>query len=81
MHPSWTRLSKPSLEAALRAMTVEHGRAAYLAYGSVHEAVTGLKILARGYGVPEDALAHAICQVRTGASLARRLPTPRALSR
>jgi hypothetical protein len=73
-------LSRDSLEPRLRTLTLDQGRAAYLAYGSVREAVTAVRLLGAGFGVRDDAIAHAVRQIRAGARHVRRLPGSRALS-
>jgi hypothetical protein len=75
------RLTKETLEQRLATMTVDQGRAAYLAYGNVPDTVQTLRLLARTSGVSEDALAHAIWAVRQGAAEIRRVPDSRVLSR
>lgn len=75
------RLSRDTLEPRLRTMTVDQGRAAYLAFGSVDDAVTTLERLAAACGVAPDAIAAATQRIREGAREVRRLPMPRALSR
>jgi hypothetical protein len=80
MTTSTRRLSREALEARLRQMGIEQGRAIYVAYGSVRRAVAALRVLALGHGVSDDAVAHATRQVRLGAQHVRRLPTPRGVS-
>lgn len=74
-------LSCETLATALRTMTVDQGRAAYLAFGSVSDAVITLTRLATACGVAPDAIAIAARRIREGAREVRRLPMPRALSR
>jgi hypothetical protein len=74
-------LTRETLEQHLGTMTVEQGRQAYLAYGNLTETLQTLRVLARGHGASETALAHAITAVRRGAAEVARIPIPRALSR
>lgn len=74
-------LTRDVLEAKLRALDPDRGRAIYLAYGSVREAIAALRVLAFGFGVGDDAVRHAERQIRLGARDANRIPMPRALSR
>jgi hypothetical protein len=75
------RLTREALEHHLTTMTVEQGRQAYLAYGTVIDTIQSLRVLARGHGASEKALAHAIKAVRRGAAEIGRIPMSRALSR
>ena len=75
------RLTRETLEQHLGTMTVEQGRQAYLAYGNLTDTIQTLRVLARGHGASEKALAHAIKAVRRGAAEIGRIPMPRALSR
>jgi hypothetical protein len=75
------RLTRETLERHLSTMTVEHGRQAYLAYGNLTDTIQTLRVLARGHGASEKAIAHAVRAVRRGAAEIGRLPMSRALSR
>ncbi|MGH7341727.1 MAG: hypothetical protein ACREKH_14640 [Candidatus Rokuibacteriota bacterium] len=75
------RLTRETLEQHLNTMTVEQGQRAYLAYGNLTDTIQTLRVLARGYGASEKALAHAIKAVRRGAAEIGRIPMPRTLSR
>ncbi len=75
------RLTRETLEQHLNTMTVEQGQQAYLAYGNLTDTIQTLRVLARGHGASEKALAHAIKAVRRGAAEIGRIPMPRALSR
>ena len=75
------RLTRETLEQHLGTMTVEQGRQAYLAYGNATETIQTLRVLARGHGASEKALAHAIKAVRRGAAEIGRISMSRALSR
>ncbi len=75
------RLTRETLELYLDTMTVEHGRQAYLAYGNLTDTIQTLRVLARGHGASEKALAHAVRAVRRGAAEIGRIPMSRALSR
>lgn len=75
------RLTRETLELYLNTMTVEHGRQAYLAYGNLTDTIQTLRVLARGHGASEKALAHAVRAVRRGAAEIGRIPMSRALSR
>lgn len=74
-------LTRDTLEHHLSAMTVEQGRQAYLAYGNLTDAIQTLRVLARGHGVSEPVLTHAIQTIRRGAAEIVRIPMSRALSR
>lgn len=74
-------LTRETLERHLNTMTIEQGRQAYLAYGNLTDTIQTLRVLARGHGASEKALAHAIKAVRRGAAEIGRIPMPRALSR
>ncbi len=75
------RLTRETLEQHLGTMTVGQGRQAYLAYGNVTDTIQTLRVLARGHGASEKALAHAIKAVRRGAAEIGRISMSRALSR
>ena len=75
------RLTRETLERHLTTMTVEQGRQAYLAYGNLTDTIQTLRVLARGHGASEKALAHAVKAVRRGAAEIGRIPMSRALSR
>ena len=75
------RLTRETLEQHLNTMTVEQGQQAYLAYGNLTDTVQTLRVLARGHGASEKALAHAIKAVRRGAAEIGRISMSRALSR
>ncbi len=79
--PNALRLTRETLEQHLSTMTAEQGRQAYLAYGNLTDTLQTLRVLGRGHGVSEQALAHAINAVRQGAAEVARIPIPRALSR
>jgi hypothetical protein len=74
-------LTRETLEQHLNTMTVEQGRQAYLAYGNLTDTIQTLRVLARGHGTSEKALAHAIKAVRRGAAEIGQIPMSRALSR
>ena len=80
-HTNGLPLTRETLEQHLDTMTVEQGRQAYLAYGNLTETIQTLRVLARGHGASEKALAHAVKAVRRGATEIGRIPMPRALSR
>ena len=80
-HTNGLPLTRETLERHLNTMTVEQGRLAYLAYGNLMDAIQTLRVLARGHGASEQALAHAITAVRRGAAEIGRIPMSRALSR
>ena len=80
-HTIAVRLTRETLEQHLNTMTVEQGRQAYLAYGTVTETIQTLRVLARGHGASEKALAHAIKAIRRGATEIGRISMSRALSR
>jgi len=80
-HAAGLRLTRETIEEHLNTMTVDHGRQAYLAYGNLTDTIQTLRVLARGHGASERALAHAIKAVRRGAAEIGRIPMSRALSR
>ena len=80
-HTNGLPLTRETLEQHLNTMTVEQGRQAYLAYGNLTETIQTLRVLARGHGASEKALAHAVKTVRRGATEIGRIPMSRALSR
>ena len=73
-------LTRETLDQHLNTMTVEQGRQAYLAYGNLTDTIQTLRVLARGHGASEKALAHAVQVVRRGAAEIGRIPMSRALS-
>jgi hypothetical protein len=75
------RLTRDTLDHHLNTMTVEHGRLAYLAFGNLTDTIQTLRVLARGHGASDKALAHAVKAVRRGAAEIGRIPMSRALSR
>jgi len=79
--PPSLRLTRETLEQHLNTMTVEQGQQAYLAYGKLTDTIQSLRVLARGHGASEKALAHAVRAVRRGAAEIGRIPMSRALSR
>ena len=80
-HTNGLPLTRETLDQHLNTMTVEQGRQAYLAYGNLTDAIQTLRVLARGHGASEKALAHAVRAVRRGAAEIGRIPMSRALSR
>jgi hypothetical protein len=80
-HANGLPLTRETLEHHLDTMTVEQGRQAYLAYGNLTDTIQTLRVLARGHGASEKALANAIKAVRRGAAEIGRSPMSRALSR